>query len=69
MGQDVQTVTMRDVRELQYCSRGVRKFCEDRGLSYDKLLKQGITFEELRDGAEDAMVDRLIAHAEKRNAS
>ncbi|WP_019865128.1 hypothetical protein [Methylovulum miyakonense] len=62
------TVTIQDVRALNYCSRGAREFCEKKGLSWDKLLREGLTYEELRAGGEDAMVERLIQQAEQRNA-
>lgn len=61
-------VVIADARALQYCSRGCRQFCEDRNLSWDLFLREGITYEELRSHGEDAMVERLIAQAEKRNA-
>jgi len=57
---------LRAVPPSGYCSRGGRKFCMEHGLSWDKLLREGLSFAELRAVGEDAMVERLIAFAEER---
>jgi hypothetical protein len=60
-------VTLQDARALHYCSRGMREFCERHDRSWEDFVKNGIDTEELSK-IDDAMVSKLIAQAEQRNA-
>jgi len=60
-------VYIQDARALGYCSRGMREMCEQKGLSWENFLKNGIDAEELRK-LDDSMANKLIEQAEKRNA-
>jgi hypothetical protein len=60
-------VQIQDARELGYCSRGMREFCARKQIDWEKFIAEGIDSDELRQ-YDDAMANRLIEQAEKRNA-
>jgi len=41
-------ITMRDLRELGYCAIGARRVCRASGLDFRKLIKGGLTLEEIQ---------------------
>lgn len=57
-------VTMKHVREVDYCARGARTFFARHGLDWSAFLQAGIAVEKLeRTG--DAMARRVAEHARK----
>jgi len=52
-------VTLAHARELQYCSKGIRQFCERHGIDFYRFRHGGIPVEELQ-GIDDAMLHKLI---------
>lgn len=56
------TVTMRHMREVGYCARGVREFFARHGLDWSAFLRDGIAAQRLEDTG-DAMAARVAAHA------
>ena len=59
-------ITHRHCRELGYCNRGLREWCNRVGIDWAGFLKHGIDAEVLR-RFDNAMAERAIAHAEKVN--
>lgn len=59
-------VTIKDIRAVRFCSDGVRHFAEERGLSWEDFLRDGIDADELRK-LDDALVNKIIEQAELRN--
>lgn len=59
------TVVQRDMRALQYCSRGVREFFRLHNLDYGKFLREGIPEEELLSTG-DAMAKAVVEVARGR---
>lgn len=57
-------ITHRHCRELGYCNRGMRQWCERVGVDWASFLKHGIAADELRK-TDNAMAERVIAHAER----
>jgi len=39
---------MRDLRELGYCSWGARRVCRQSDLDFRKLLREGLTLDEIQ---------------------
>jgi hypothetical protein len=60
----VTIITHRHCRELGFCNRGMRQWCERIGVDWAGFLKNGIASEELRK-TENAMAERVIEHAER----
>jgi hypothetical protein len=60
----VTIITHRHCRELGYCNRGMRQWCERLGLDWGAFLKNGITADELIK-TDNAMAKRVIEHAER----
>lgn len=60
-------ITLADARALKYCSRGMREMCERHGVSWEKVIKEGIESEELLLWNE-AMATKIVEQAEQRNA-
>ena len=56
-------VLHRHAREIGYCNRGLREWFAREGLDWADFLKRGMPVETLR-GRDNAMIDRVIAHAE-----
>ena len=57
-------VTHQHARELGYCNRGMRPWFARMGLNWADFLKNGIASDVLRQ-YENAMAERVIAHAEE----
>ena len=57
-------ITHRHCRELGYCNRGLRDWFDREGLDWAGFLKHGIDADALR-LFDNAMAERVIAHAEK----
>lgn len=57
-------VTMRHVRKAGLCSRGLRKFAEEKGLNWDDFLQNGMPLDQVR-LIDDAMVQRVADLAEE----
>ena len=57
-------ITHRHCRELGYCNRGMRQWCERIGIDWGSFLKHGIAADELRK-TNNAMAERVISHAER----
>lgn len=60
-------VTIQDVREVAFCVKGTKRFCERYGLSWTQLRREGLTAEELR-ATGDSMALAAVEAAEKREA-
>lgn len=58
-------INLRHLRELNYCSTGIKMFCKTHGLDMHKLLHGGFDEDELlRTGDHFAL--RAVEHARKR---
>ena len=52
-------ITMRHIREANYCARGARLFCANHGIDWSDFVKNGIDESEL-EGIDDAMLATVI---------
>ena len=52
-------IEYRHCKALDYCDPGIKMFLENRGLSYNDFVVNGIPVEQAREW-KDLMVDRLI---------
>jgi hypothetical protein len=57
-------VLHRHLRELGYCNRGSRQFCNRHNLDWAEFLNSGIEAERLL-ATNDAMAARVVAQAER----
>lgn len=60
-------VTIHHARKLGYCISGIRRMCEQHGLDFRKLVREGYTIEEISD-LDDALIQRVIAVAKQEEA-
>lgn len=58
-------VTFADIIPAGYCAPGAEAFCKRHGLDWREMAKHGISASRLR-ACNDALVEKLIAQAEKR---
>lgn len=58
-------ITIKDTRELGYCSKGVRAFCKLHNIDYHYVIKNGIKEADLLN-TNDAMAIKLIKHAKSK---
>lgn len=56
-------ITVQHCRELGYCLRGVRQFCDQGGIDFRDFVKNGFPLEKARE-MNDGRVNRLIERAE-----
>lgn len=59
-------VTHNDAKELGYCNRGLRRWFERHGWSFDEFRRNGVTVEWLR-ATGDAGAIRLADHVEAKH--
>ena len=63
-------ITLADLRSLgvgkQYCVRGCRLLCQQHGISYHKLIREGIPISEI-EHIQDEMLTRIINIAKERH--
>lgn len=61
-------ITMKTARELRFCTRGMRQFCQETGLDYGEMMRRmargGIPVEEV-EHMDDARVAQLVAKAKE----
>jgi len=57
-------ITHQHLREIGYCNRGARSFCQTHGYDWQTFLEHGVPLERLLQ-IDDDMVRRVIEHAEK----
>jgi hypothetical protein len=57
--------TWNHAKELGYCSAGIRRWCEARGIDPLQFVRNGVSTDWLRRQG-DAMAERLADYAEKR---
>ena len=57
-------IQLSHLRRLGYCSRGIREFCKRHGLDYSRLLKEGVTKEEVL-ATGDSMAIQAVEEASK----
>lgn len=55
-------VTYAMAKEIDYCNKGLRLFCNAHGIDYGRFKSDGLTVAEL-ESYNDHMVDELIAYA------
>jgi len=58
--------TWNHAKELGYCSMGMRRWCELRGLAHLDFVRDGVSTDWLR-RQDDAMAERLADYAEARH--
>jgi len=57
-------VNIKHARQLKYCVRGCKTFCEKYNIDFKKFVKEGVDAEEfLKTG--DAMALKLVEHVKK----
>ena len=54
----------RHFRDLGYCNRGMREFCQREKIDWSAFVQNGIDAERLR-ALNNAMIERAIVHAER----
>ena len=60
-------VTSADLRSVHFCSPGLRAFCRDKGIDLRRLIREGMSVDELRAlSGRDSMVEALVKEAEHR---
>lgn len=59
-------VTLADMRACGYCARGARDFAARYGFDWASFLSSGTDADSLRAIGENAMVEAVIAEAERR---
>ena len=68
MGQELR-ITLADLRSLgvgqQYCVRGCKLLCQQHGISYHRLVREGIPVSEV-EHIQDEMLTRIINIAKER---
>jgi len=52
-------VRMEHLRRLKFCSRGAREFCQQHGLDWSRLVREGLPVEEVA-ATGDAMALMLV---------
>ncbi len=57
-------IHLRHLRAARLCSGGSREWCARNGFSWQQFITEGLPIEQMR-ALNDAMIDRVIAEAEK----
>jgi len=52
-------ITMNDLRALGYCSWGTKRVCRVSNLDFKKLLREGLTLEEIQQSAPPKYVEEI----------
>ncbi len=59
-------VTLKDARELGYCSRGMRDWFQRHGLDWSRFIREGLPADDLL-ATGDAMAGALVEHVRGRD--
>ena len=58
-------IKLHHAKSLNYCSKGMRHWCKQNGISYLKFIKEGIE-EELLIKSNDTMAIKVVEYAKKK---
>lgn len=61
----IERVTITDVRRAGYCVRGVRRWCEVKGIDFRKFLAEGMPVEEFKSLGDDVYITDVLAVRER----